>query len=75
VAAQYPLPEVLTWVSRETSREVSFADPTVEARAQTVVLYDLDNLTPRETLTALRVTTAFEYDETDDGLLIVSSNR
>jgi hypothetical protein len=32
-------------------------------------------LTPQETLAVLRSTTAFEYRETDDGVLIVSNAR
>lgn len=75
VAPEYSLPEVLAWISRETGRDVRFADAAVQARVQTVILYDLGNLTPKETLAVLRSTTAFEYRETDDGLLVVSSTR
>ena len=75
VAEEYSLPDVLAWISRETGREVRFADAAVQARVQTIVVYDLGNLTPEETLGVLRSTTAFEYRETDDGLLVVSSNR
>jgi ferric-dicitrate binding protein FerR (iron transport regulator) len=72
---EYPLPEILTWISRETGRNVRFANAAVQARAQTVVLYDLENLTPQEALAALRSTTAFEYRDTDSGLLVASADR
>jgi ferric-dicitrate binding protein FerR (iron transport regulator) len=75
VDSEYPLPSVLTWISRETGRDVRFADAAVEARAQTVVLYDLEDLTPQETLAVLRSTTAFEYRHTDSGLLVAGSDR
>jgi ferric-dicitrate binding protein FerR (iron transport regulator) len=75
VADEYSLSEVLAWISRETGRDVRFADAAVQARVQTIILYDLGNLTPQETLAVLRSTTAFEYSETDDGLLVVSSTR
>jgi ferric-dicitrate binding protein FerR (iron transport regulator) len=75
VAEQYSLSEVLAWIARETGRDVRFADSAVEARVQTIILYDLGNLTPQETLAVLRSTTAFEYRETDDGVLIVSNAR
>jgi ferric-dicitrate binding protein FerR (iron transport regulator) len=75
VAEEYSLPEVLAWISRETGRDVRYADPAVQARAQTIILYDLGNLTPQETLAVLRSTTGFEYRETNDGLLVVSATR
>ena len=73
-AKEYSLPDVLAWISRETGCGIRFADATVQARVRAVVLYDLGNLTPQETLAVLRSTTAFEFSETDDGLLIVSAN-
>jgi ferric-dicitrate binding protein FerR (iron transport regulator) len=75
VEPEYPLPEILTWISRETGRNVRYADAAVQARAQTVVLYDLENLTPQEALTALRSTTAFEYRDTNSGLLVADADR
>lgn len=75
VESEYPLPEILTWISRETGRSVRFADAAVQARAQTVILYDLENLNPQETVAVLRSTTAFEYRDTDSGLLVVNAGR
>jgi ferric-dicitrate binding protein FerR (iron transport regulator) len=75
VATEYSLPEILMWISRETGRDVRFADVGVQARAQTVVLYDLEDLTPQETIAVLRSTTAFEYRDTDSGLLVAGSDR
>jgi hypothetical protein len=74
-APEYRLPEILTWVSRETGRNVRFADAAVQARAESVILYDLENLNPHETLAVLRSTTAFEYRETGGGLLVADAGR
>jgi ferric-dicitrate binding protein FerR (iron transport regulator) len=75
VDSEYPLPSVLAWISRETGRDVRFADAAVQARAQTVILYDLEDLTPQEALAVLRSTTAFEYRDTDSGLLVARNGR
>jgi ferric-dicitrate binding protein FerR (iron transport regulator) len=73
-AAEYPLPEVLAWVSRETGRALRYADAPTEARAQSVVLYELEGLTPRETLDVIRSTTELDYRYVEGGLLVTSAD-
>jgi ferric-dicitrate binding protein FerR (iron transport regulator) len=74
-ADTYRLPDVLTWVARETGRELRFADAATRARVQTIMLYDLDGLTPRQTLDVLGSTTAFEYRNSDGSLLVTDAGR
>jgi hypothetical protein len=39
------------------------------------MLYDLDGLTPRQTLDVLGSTTAFEYRNSDGSLLVTDAGR
>jgi ferric-dicitrate binding protein FerR (iron transport regulator) len=66
----YRLPDVLTWIARETGRELRFADEATQTRAQSVTLYDLDGLTPRQAIDVLGSATGFAYRYTDGSLLV-----
>ena len=65
------LAEFLTWVCRETGRELAFATPAAEAAAQSIILRgSVAGLSPDEALAAVMATTTLTYKE-DNGRLVV----
>lgn len=66
------LAEFLTWVCRETGRELTFASPEVEATAQSIILRgSVAGLSPDAALAAVMATTNLSYAD-DDGRLVIA---
>jgi hypothetical protein len=65
---------LLSWLSRETGRELRFADAAAEREAETLTLHGIAGLTPSEVLEVIDDTTSLGYSETD-GTLLVSDER
>lgn len=66
------LAEFLTWVCRETGRELAFNSPEVDATAQSIILRgSVAGLSPNEALAAVMATTNLSYS--DDGARLVIS--
>lgn len=60
-----PLAGFLDWISRETGRQLVYATPDVEARAQQLILRgSVSDLAPEQALAAVLVTTPFALAET-----------
>ncbi|MDX1645281.1 MAG: hypothetical protein R3244_13075, partial [Thermoanaerobaculia bacterium] len=71
-----PLDSFLTWVSRETGREVRFADPVLAAEASTVRLHgSIAGLRPDEALEAVLPTCGLVHRFTAGTLLIEAETR
>ena len=63
----------LSWVARETGRELRFDAPVTETRARTVILHgSAENLAPLEALDVMLATTDFDYTLGDDGVILIS---
>ncbi len=63
----------LSWVARETGRELRFDAPVTETRARTVILHgSAENLTPLQALDVMLSTTDFDYTLGNDGILLIS---
>lgn len=66
-----PLLQFLSWVERETGREVHFAQPRVEARARETFLHGRPGrFTPMDALAVMLATTDFRYVAGEDVILI-----
>ena len=66
------LAEFLTWVCRETGRELAFASPDVEATARSIILRgSVAGLSPDEALAAVMATTNLSYSD-DGGRLVIA---
>jgi ferric-dicitrate binding protein FerR (iron transport regulator) len=71
-----PLLELLTWVARETGRQLKFADPAAEAQARSVTLHGTAaNLAPLEALELLLSTTDLEYVLPSDALIVIRQRQ
>ena len=71
---QWPVSELLAWVSRQTGREVEFAAPGLELKAEATMLYGgVRSLEPLEALDTLLATTDFDYTLTEDGKILIDS--
>ncbi|MBN1238551.1 MAG: FecR domain-containing protein [Gammaproteobacteria bacterium] len=66
------LDALLRWLSRETGRELRFADAAAEREAGMLVLHGVEGLTPDELLDVIASTTSFSYSEAEAGTLLVS---
>lgn len=73
-SAEYALGDVLGWISRETGRRLEFIDG-AQTRVRDVALFELQGLSPRETVEAIRATTAFDVRITDDALRVTVAPR
>lgn len=63
----------LSWVARETGRQLRFDAPVTETRARTVILHgSAENLSPLEALDIMLSTTDFDYALGDDGVILIS---
>jgi len=67
---QYALTELLTWVARQTGRELRFGSDQSRAAADQLVLRGLGGLSPQETLDVVASTTTVALTVTPDTLLI-----
>jgi ferric-dicitrate binding protein FerR (iron transport regulator) len=57
-----PAAELISWVARETGRELRYVSPNVEQRASSVILHgNIRNLAPLAALEAMLATTDLEY--------------
>lgn len=71
-----PLLQLLTWVARETGRQLEFEDPAAEAQARAVTLHGTaTNLAPLEALDVLLSTTDLEYVLPSDLLIVIRQRR
>lgn len=62
----------LSWVARETGRELRFDAPVTEMRARTVILHgSAENLSPLEALDVMLSTTDFDYTLSDAGIILI----
>ena len=75
-----PASALLEWVARETGREIQFAGPEVQARADTAILrgsgvktVQEQNLPPMEVLEAVMPTTDLEYEILDSGDILIQA--
>ena len=69
-----PVSALLDWVSRETGREVRFAQPILELKAETTILHgSIRNLAPLNALDVMLATTDLEYSLLEDGTILVSA--
>lgn len=67
-----PLTALLEWVARETGRAITFEQPEVERKAETIILHgSIRNLTPLEALSVMLATTDLEYVLPDDGTILI----
>jgi len=63
----------LSWVARETGRELQFDAPVTETRARTVILHgSAARLSPLEALEVMLSTTDFDYTLRNDGVILIS---
>lgn len=63
----------LSWVARETGRELRFDAPVTETRARTVILHgSAANLSPLEALDVMLATTDLDYTLRSDGVILIS---
>ncbi|HSG65880.1 MAG TPA: FecR family protein [Gammaproteobacteria bacterium] len=69
-ADQYRVIDLLTWIARETGRELDFANDAAAASARTAMLVGVAGLSPAETLEVIGSTTALRYELAEDGLLL-----
>ena len=66
------LAEFLTWVCRETGRELVFTSPEIEATTQSIILRgSVAGLSPDEALAAVMATTNLSYSD-DGGRLVIA---
>jgi ferric-dicitrate binding protein FerR (iron transport regulator) len=71
-----PVAGLLEWVSRETGRELRYADAAVEREAAGTVLHGrLSNLPPLETLEIMLATTNLAYEVGPDGSIGVRNRQ
>jgi ferric-dicitrate binding protein FerR (iron transport regulator) len=71
-----PLVQLLTWVARETGRQLMFEGPAAEAQARAVTLHGTAaNLAPLEALDVLLSTTDLEYVLPSDLLIVIRQRR
>ncbi len=67
-----PLLQFLTWVARETGRQLMFDEPATEAQARSVILHGkAANLPPLEALDLLLSTTDLEYVLPSDQVIFI----
>lgn len=63
---------LLAWVSRQTGRDVAFADPELMLKAETTMLYgSVHFVEPLEALETMLATTDFNYTLLEDGTILV----
>ncbi|MEO8225304.1 MAG: hypothetical protein ABI661_10915, partial [Gammaproteobacteria bacterium] len=68
------LSEFLSWVCRETGRDLSYDSPGVEAAAGQIILRgSVSGLSPDEALVAVMATTSLDYSDTGGRLTITSA--
>lgn len=57
-----PLARFLEWVARETGKQIAYATPEIQARAEQMILRgSVTNLPPEQALAAVLATTPFKY--------------
>jgi len=69
-----PVSALLRWVSRQTGRDVEFARPGLQLKAETTMLYgSVHFVEPLEALETMLATTDFDYTLLEDGTILVDS--
>jgi ferric-dicitrate binding protein FerR (iron transport regulator) len=67
--------QFLSWVARETGRDLRFDAPRTETRARSVTLHGrAQDLAPLQALNAMLATTDFQYSLLEDGIILVTSD-
>ena len=69
-ASEYDLTELLSWIARQTGRELRYETPAVEDEAAGLVLHSVGGLTPLETFDVIASTTALDYRMTEDSIVV-----
>ena len=71
-----PVSFLLAWVARETGKEVRFAEPVLERKADTTILHgDIGDLAPLDALALMLATTDMEHAILDDGTILIRLRR
>jgi len=69
-----PVSVLLEWVSRQTGRDIAFADPKLELKAETTLLFgSVHFIEPLEALRVMLATTDFDYTLQEDGTIFIDS--
>lgn len=71
---EHALPSLLSWIARETGRQIQFASSAAEAHAQTLLINGVAGYTPEETLEVLPAVTDLSYELVDE-LIRISEVR
>ncbi len=69
-ASEYDLAELLSWIARQTGRQLRYETQAVEDEAAGLVLHSVGGLTPLETFDVIANTTALDYRMTADSLVV-----
>jgi hypothetical protein len=68
----WPLMQFLSWVARETGRQLQFEEPALEAQAHDIILHGATrDLAPLEALDLMLSTTEFEYSLPADDVIFI----
>ncbi len=73
---EQPLSAFLEWFSRETGRNIHFANSGLKTRAYTTILHGrTERLVPMEALGVMLQTTDFQYTVTGEGEILIEDRR
>jgi ferric-dicitrate binding protein FerR (iron transport regulator) len=69
-----PVTVLLDWVSRQTGRDIAYARPELEQKAEKTVLYgSVRFVKPLEALETMLATTDFDYTLLEDGTILIDT--